>query len=391
MYRNTRFGELLKGFPRRSFQKLVEVTGSDKHYKRFRSWDHLVSMVYAQFSGCSSLREIEAGFNSQSIHHYHLGVGDIRRSTLSEANGKRDARVFERACGLLLQQASRQVRKELKDLIYLLDSTPIPLEGLGYDAWAAPHRTSRSQGLKVHMQYQPDAGLPTDMAMTPPNVPDVLLGRETRLEAGATYVFDKGYYDYNWWHQIDRADAVFVTRLKTNAGIKVTGALDIPPEDQAVILKDERIQFKNKRPGGHRVNDYHGREIRRVMVYRPDKDSPLVLVTNDFDRSAAEIALLYKQRWGIELFFKWLKQNLKIKQFIGRSENAVRVQIYTAMIGYLLLHRFRQTHQIGTSMKLLLTTLKTGLFQRMETEHTLEKRRRSRIRENQAVQGCLAL
>ncbi len=391
MYRNTRFGELLKGLPRGTFEKSVKQHQADKYSKGFRSWDQLISMIYAQISGSQSLRELEAGFNSQAAHHYHLGCREIKRSTLADANAKRNSDVFATVCGQLLQQAHRKVKKELKELLYLIDSTPIPLKGLGYDDWTSNNKNHRTQGLKVHMVLAPKDAAPVRMDITAPNINDVNMGRKIAIEAGATYVFDKGYYDYNWWYAINEQKAHFVTRFKKNASVKLVEKQLIPKEAQETILEDAVVQFKNKHPGGGRKNDYYDTSLRRIIVDRPNKDTPLTLVTNDFKRSAVDIAALYKQRWEIELFFKWLKQNLKIKQFLGRSENAVKIQIYTAVITYLLAQLYRKEHNMKVSLKMCLVELRACLFQRPNVEREAARKRRRWRLEYQELQGALAL
>lgn len=390
MYRNTRFGELLKGLSRGSFEKTVDQFQADKYSKGFRCWDQLVAMIYGQVSGCRSLRELEAGFNSQSIHHYHLGTRSIKRSTLADANAHKDVRVYEQTCKLLLSAMHRQVRKECSDMLYLLDSTPIPLKGLGYDRWTKENKTHRTQGLKAHMMIASTQGAPVYLDITPPNVNDVVAGHSIELEPGATYVFDKGYCDYNWWYQFTEKKAWFVTRFKSNAGLKLERELKVLSKDKGTILKDEIVAFKNRRPGGNRINQHYDTPLRRITVSREGK-APLVLATNDMKRPATQIAELYKSRWDIELFFKWLKQNLKIKQFLGRSENAVRLQIYIAIITYCLMWCYRKTQGLGASMHLCLAALKTSMFQRPEMERKVMRRRQREHWQRQQIQGILAL
>lgn len=391
MYRNTRFGELLKGLPRQMFEKNVFTYQGDRHSKGFTCWDQLLAMLFAQISGCKSLREIEAGFNSQSAAHYHLGCREIKRSTLADANAKRNVEVFSSTCEQLMQRVHRGVRSELKDLLYLLDSTPIPLKGRGYE-WAEEKHNHRTKGLKVHMLYAPEMAMPVHTAVTYANVNDVEQGREIAIESGATYVFDKGYCDYNWWYKLHQSNAFFVTRLKKNAGIEPVKSLKVPSDaKEQGILEDAEIVFKSRRPGGSRINAYHGTPLRRILVDRPDKDSCLVIVTNDFSRSAIEIAGLYKKRWSIELFFKWLKQNLKIKSFVGQSENAVRIQLYTALIAYLLAYLCHRAGKSAQSLKLWVIELKSGLFQRPEAEQFTATKRRRELQELHRIQGVLAL
>jgi len=394
MFTNTRFADVLKALPRKTFQNLVQAYNSDRYSKRFSSWDHLVAMIYAQLSGTRGLRELEASFNTQSLHHYHLGTGELKRSTLADANAQANAEqrceVFAALCNQLLQQTHRQLKRELKDLLYLMDSTPIALEGLGYE-WAEEKRTQRGRGLKVHLMISPEADAPVWSSITAPNVNDLDEGKRISLEKQATYVFDKGYCDYNWWYEIDQSKAKFVTRLKKNAGITIEKTRPIPCNAQGTILEDTTITFKHKHPGGHRINRYYGTPLRRIVVRRADKKSPLVLVTNDFKRSALKIAGLYKQRWGIELFFKWIKQNLNIKQFLGRSEIAVKIQIYTALIAYLLLQNYRKRHGYTESMKLCLAMLKSSLFQRPNSEYQHLHRWRFEQRQLQRLQQELPI
>lgn len=390
MYRNTRFGDVMKGLPRGGFEKIVTQFEGDKHSKGFRSWDQLIAMVFAQLSGCRSLRELEAGFNSETSHYYHLGSRSIKRSTLADANRSRSSDVFAAVCEQLMAQAHRKVRKEFGDLLYLIDSTPIPLKGLGYDDWSKDNHNHRTQGLKVHMMIVGNRALPVHTEITAANVNDIDAGRRMGIAAGSTYVFDKGYCDYSWWHRIEQSGAYFVTRLKRNAGIRCEKEQAIPEDEQRSILADEQVVFTNKCPGGKRKNAYQDKAVRRVTVNREGK-SPLVLVTNDFTRSALEIAELYKRRWGIELFFKWLKQNLKIKRFLGRSENAVKIQIYTALIAYLLVERYRQQSGVVQTLTLCLAELKAGLLSRPQVGiEAIQKRRRWRV-ERQTTQGVLAL
>lgn len=389
MYRNTRLGDVMKGLPRGFFDRVVEEAEADKYSKGFSSWDQLLVMVYGQISGSTSLRSLLSRYNSHKAQHYHLGTREIKRSTLADANGKRSTEVFTVLCGHLLQQAHRGVRKECRDLLYLLDSTPIPLKGHGHE-WTHAHKTARSAGLKLHMLYAPQAEVPVYGHITAPNVNDIEDARGLSIEEGATYVFDKGYCDYNWWHEIEQCGAEFVTRFKSNASlVKVQDRL-IPKDKQAIILEDSVVRFKHKHPGGGRVNHYQ-LPLRRIVVHRPDKARPLILATNKLECPAEEVAELYKARWGIELFFKWLKQNLKIKRFLGRSENAVRIQILTALIAYLLIHAFRRRHQITTSLHLLVAELSVTLFQRPQTDKYMANRYRRRRMEFEDMQRALPI
>lgn len=373
MYRNTRFGELMKGLSRDGFARCVDTYDGDKYSKGFKCWDLLLAMIYGQLTRSRGLRELEQGFNQQPVCHYHLGTRTIKRATLSEAYTKKDSRIFERLCQQLLQRAHRRVRKDMKELLYLIDATLIPLKGLGYDDWAPAHRDNRVQGLKVHMMYHPEQDVPIRVNTTYPKVNDIVDAREIELEAGATYVFDKAYYAYNWWHKIDQAQARFVTRFKRDAALVVLHQRKIAQSAKGIVLKDEKVRFKNKHPGGGRINHYE-KPLRRIVIAREGHRSPIILATNDLRSSALAIAMLYKKRWAIELCFKWLKQNLNIKRFYGRSENAVRIQLYTAIITYLLIAFYRTRHRLQHSMRECLILFSHALFQRPELENYYRQR-----------------
>jgi len=380
----------MKGLPRGVFDQAVRRHNADKYCKRFGHWDHLVAMLYAQWSGAAGLRPLETGFNSHAAHHYHLGTSAIKRSTLADANEKRPDTVFSETASWLMGRVSRKLRQQSNELMYLLDSTSLTLKGREFDQWTLANRTRNTQGIKLHVLFDAHKDIPVWHDMSAANVNDVERAFDVPIQAGALYVFDKGYNNYNWWNSIDEAGAKFVTRFKSNAGVNVVQELDIHTDAQGVVLKDEIITFKHRRPGGKRINLYHGKRLRRVTIHRPDKDTPIVLATNDLTSSALEISQRYKERWGIELFFKWIKQHLKIKQFFGRSENAVRIQILTALISYLLVALFNE--DAGSKKRTLWDSLcfvRATLFQRTETETAIHRRRRQETQTMAATQGCL--
>lgn len=373
MFSISRLQSVMKGLPRGQFDALVKAHGADKHRKGFSSWDQLLGMVYGHLSGAESLRVIEAGFNSQALHHYHLGSRSMKRSTLADANSRSSPTLFAAVAERLMAQASRQLRREGERCLYLLDSTSITLNGRGFDHWTATTR-SHNQGIKLHVLYSGHDQVPQQHSLSAVNVNDVTEALKLPIEAGAVYVFDKGYCDYNWWADIHDQGATFVTRFKRNAALRVERTLPVPATHADTILSDEIVCFSNPYPGGSRRNRYTA-PLRRIVVARPEHDSPMVLATNDLDSAATDMAQHYKDRWQVELFFKWIKQHLKIKRFLGRSQNAVHIQILCALIAYLLLAMYRKTHCIHTSMWLLLAELRATLFQRPERDATLHRRR----------------
>jgi IS4 transposase len=388
MFRINRFQAIFRPLPQQSFERIVAEHGADKHSKGFSCWHQLLALVYAQLSNASSLRTLEAGFNSNLGGHYHLGARPVRRSTLAEALGKRSPDVFAQAARLLMTQAKRSLRRDAGELLYLLDSTAISLKGQGFDNWAPALRSSRIQGLKLHLLMSNTDSLPLMHSITPAKVNDVSEGVKLPLEPGAVYVFDKGYCDYSWWHRMQEAGSLFVTRFKRNAALALEQTQPLDPQVPH-ILADEWVRFNNRKPGGGRQNPYR-RALRCITVAREGK-TPLVLATNDMHSPAALIAQRYQQRWGIELFFKWIKQHLRIKSFLGRSETAVHTQILTALIAYLLLHLLGQAQGSKQSLWMLLAQLRMGgLFVRPETDISYYRRRRQEAQALAQVQAVLS-
>lgn len=377
MFRITTFQEIMKGVPRGSFDSIVEKHNANKYTKQFGYWQHAVAMIYAQLSGASSLRELQAGFNGHVAHHYHLGACAIKKSTLADANSQRKEAVFADVVQLLMQKTSRSVRQQSKEWLCLLDSTPIFLKGREFDRWTEESKTRHTQGLKLHVLYDTKAQVPAWQSITAPNVNDVTKALDVPLKKGAIYVFDKGYCDYGWWREIDLAGAQFVTRFKCNAGISIEAERVIEEADKGLVISDQIVRFKHKHTRAKRKLHYD-RPLRCITIVREDKATPLALATNDLTSSAREIAQRYKERWGIELFFKWIKQHLKLKSFFGRSENAVRIQLLTALIGYLLVALYKQTHQLKATLWECLCLIRATLFQRKELDENREQKRRQK-------------
>jgi IS4 transposase len=327
-YSDSILGNLLKPISRRWFDALVDRHAGNAYDKSFGSWDHLVALIYAQLGGAESLRGLEMAWNANAHHHYHLGVGRLARSTLADANARRPLAIFSETFVKLSGLADRLTKREGGEMLRLIDATPIPLGKL--IDWAKGN--GRIRGLKLHVVYDPVSDNPTDIEITDANVNDIEVGTTVPIAAGCTYVFDKAYCRYDWWVRIDGAAAKFVTRAKTNARYrKVVGRpLRKCKGDGFTILDDAEVKLVSK--GDSRL----AIPMRRVRLKR-DSGEKLTLITNDLERSAVDIAALYKTRWQIELLFRWIKQHLKIRTFLGRSPNAIRLQLVAAMIAYLLL------------------------------------------------------
>ena len=359
------FQQLLKPLDRRLLNRIVAAHDGDRGVgcgpNAWTCVRHLRTMLFAQFAGLTSLREIEQGLAAHPGGLYHLDLRLPRRSTLSDAQVHRPAAVFRDICQMLIGQVSRAVRHEGKELIQLIDGSPILLRDPRF-GWAEADPYVR--GLKLHVGYDPRADVPDWVEIASPRVSELTIARNKPVVPGTVYVYDKGYLDFGWWHAIDAAGAVFVTRLKTNTKRRDVRARPVEGEG---ILEDNDVKIGHATPRGGARNRLFDTPLREILVERQGK-APMRLVTNDLTRPATEIAALYKERWRIELLFKWIKQNLKIKRFLGRSENAVKIQIYTALIAFLLLRMLRQTCATShrNQPKALITRIKVALFSRLD-------------------------
>jgi len=327
-YLDSIFGSLLKPIDRRQFQAIVERHNGDAYDKSFKSWDHLVTLIFAQLFRVDSLRGLTLAFNANAHHHYHLNVGKLARTTLSDANARRPVGVFADTFALLSDRVDRQTRREGTEMVRLIDASPIPLGKMC--KWAKWN--GRIRGMKMHVVYDPSGDCPRRVEVTPATVNDVEIGRQLTIEAGTTYVFDKGYYHFGWWKKINEAGAFFVTRAKVNTRLRVS-ARRTPRKrkgDGFKIIADAEVVLASR--GDSRLP----MPLRRISVRR-DKGGIITLITNDLKRTAIEIAALYKGRWQIELLFRWIKQHLDIRKFLGNNDNAIRLQVLAAMIAYLLL------------------------------------------------------
>ena len=335
-YQDTVFGGLMKAFPRWRFDKLVERHRADYRVRRLSSWSQLQAMVFCQLSGSRSLREVVGALERFPKSHAHLGMQPVRRSTLADANRVRPAALFEDVLEALVRELGRSSGRRGREMLRLVDATRV-LVGKRIESWEA------DGCVKLHVVYDPGADAPVYHAVTSVRTNDITPAKRFPIEPGATYVFDKGYYDFGFWAALDAEDCRFVTRLKKNSPTRLIETRAVDPEGP--ILAD-RVALLSTRLASSRKNPFD-KPVRLVTV-RIDSGRVITLLSNDLDAPAAEIAALYKQRWQVELFFKWIKQNLKIQRFLGTSENAVRIQIITALINYLLL----RLAQVGTRTEL---------------------------------------
>jgi IS4 transposase len=374
------FGRLLEPINRRQFQTAVDGLDGDAYDKSFRSWDHLVALIYAQLSGNDSLRGVVAGFNANPQHHYHLGTGKLSRSTLADANARRPVSIFAQTFARLSAMADRQMRREGAEMVRLIDASPIPLGKVcNWATW-----NGRIRGMKLHVVYDPLGDVPSCVEVTPANVNDVEIGREVPIKAGTTYVFDKGYCRFDWWQKINDSKAFFVTRPKTRIRLRAVRHRTVRKRkgDGFKIIADDEVKLTSK--GNSRLPI----PLRRIKLRR-EKGGVITLLTNDLARTAVEIAALYKSRWQIELLFRWIKQHLDIRKFLGTNDNAIRLQVLTAMIAYLLL-RITARANCVTMLPLRLAELVSQFLFTRRSIATIDKpppinpsRRKSRISPDQ--------
>lgn len=331
---------LLKHIPWSVFDRLVDEHQADARVRRLTTRSQLVALLYGQLAGAASLREIETALASHKGRLYHLGARQASRSTLADANAGRPHQVFSGLFAYMAARANRGLRRGAGEAVRLIDSTSLKLSSLSAP-WA--HFSTGVFGAKAHVVFDPDADQPLYLEITPAKTHDMVAAKDMPIEPGATYVFDLGYYDFRWWATLDAQGCRIVTRLKSHTPI--TPVQDLPLQDeplekgQSEILADQigRLPARQKNARKNPMQAF----VRIVQV-KLETGKILRIVSNDLSSPAREIADLYKRRWAIELFFRWIKQTLKIRHFLGTSENAVRIQIAVALIAYLLL-RLAQT------------------------------------------------
>ena len=244
----TTFEALLKPLTKELLLEVVKCFDSDYYSKTFKTYDHLIVLLYAQLHEIKSLRDLEIAFNSQEPLKKLLRCNDVRRSTLSDASSRRPAECFLWIAEKLMGLLPRKERKEVNKVVRKLDSSPIQLKGRGYDDWTLANKTLRCQGIKLHVEFDSEVEAPTRVELSRANIDDCSVGRTWPILSDTIYVFDKGYYDFNWWWSIDRKNSFFVTRLKKNAAIQIT---QVNKVNRNGILEDNLFVLKNKTPRGY--------------------------------------------------------------------------------------------------------------------------------------------
>jgi len=343
----TLFNQLVSFLSKYHFDAIVRKHLGDRYTKKYGAWNQLVVFLYAQATGKESLREIETGLSVHESAWYHLGIRSTKRSTLSDAHSKRDYRIFESTFYRLLEACVKltpENRFSFKNSLYALDSTMIEV-CLSLFPWAR-YRTTKG-ALKLHTLLNVRSGLPEFITISDGKQSDITeaKNRTAPIERESILVFDRGYVDYQWWNRLNESGIWFVTRPKTNQGIFVAGQ---HKKTDNRCLADENVYI-----GEYQNSDDYPSTLRRIIWRDAETGEIISFITNNFEFTPEQIAFVYKKRWEIELFFKWIKQNLKIQSFLGTSKNAVLSQIWTAMIFYLLVSYIKfQTKFKGSLLEL---------------------------------------
>jgi len=348
----------LQWFPRLEFEAGVREHKAERHARGFTCWQQLVAMLFCQLGHAQSLREICGGLAATEGKLRHLGILDCpKATTLSYANAHRPWQLYQSVFYTTLERCraealTRGQRKfQFKHKLLSLDASMVELCAESFD-WAKYKRTKGA--LKLHLVLDHDGYLPCYAVMTEGKTADVTEARKMRFEPGTLLVFDRGYSDYAWWLTLTRAGVNFVTRLKDSAWYGVVESRPTP--ENSNVLRDEVIVLVSQQEVGPPAR------LRRIEVWVEEKNENMVFVTNNLKLAARTIARIYKERWQIELFFKALKQGLKIKTFVGTTENAVQIQIWTALIAMLILKYLQLKSTFGWSLSNLIALLRQQLF-----------------------------
>ncbi len=352
---STLMGQLLQLIPRHVFDHLVDGLGwQGPKPRKFTYWSHLAAMLFGHWSARRSLRDLVFSLNRQARKFYHLGLALVKRSTLADANEQRPAVIFEKTYYKLYERLAQELGPQAQQAprIKIIDATTIDLCAAVFP-WAKFR--ARKGAVKLHTVLT--GLLPQCVIVTHGRTHDCRAVQDLRFEPGDLLIFDRAYLDYAWLYQLHQGDVWFVTRLKSNACYEVVQSRSAA----GPVLADELIRLSSAK-GQAAFPEL----LRRVHYRDPETGKEYVFLTNRQDLSALEVAELYRRRWQIELFFKWLKQNLKIKAFYGTSRNAVLIQIWTALIAYLLLVWLKFKSRVGLSLLEFIRLAQTMLLERCD-------------------------
>ena len=356
---NTILSQILKFVPRHEFESLAIKHHSGRSFRTASRWSQFVGLTMAQLSGRQSLRDIVDNLSAQAHRLYHLGSSKLTKSNLSRMNENKPHALYEALFGTLLQRCQATAPKHnfrFKNSLYSLDASTIDL-CLSVFPWA-DFRTTKA-AIKLHVGLNHAGYLPEFVSITEGSIHEVNIGKLLNFPKGSMIAMDKGYNDYGWYKQLTDKGIFFVTRLKTNAKFRVVGRRSVLKTKG--ITCDQTIEFT-----GVQIAKKCSTRLRRIGYKDATTGKKYIFLTNNFKLSAKTIADIYKARWQVELFFKWIKQNLKIKSFIGTSKNAVLTQIWIAMCVYLLLAIIKLQSKFKKSMQQILRLLQLNLFEKRD-------------------------
>ena len=379
----TVFSQVMDFLPQKKFRKCVERYSGNYRVRSFTCYDQLLCMAFAQLTYRESLRDIECCLRAMREKPYHMGIrGKVSRSTLANANETRDWRIYSDFAQILINEARRlyvddDFGLELKETVYALDSSTIDL-CLSVFPWARFRKTKGA--IKMHTLLDLRGDIPTFIWITDGKVHDVNVLDHLIPESGAIYVMDRAYVDFRRLYQLHQSSAVFVTRSKTNTGLR---RIYSHKSDKAAGVKSDQTVALT---GFYAKKDYP-EKLRRVKYYDENKGRSFVFLTNQFTLPAITIAELYRYRWRVEIFFKWIKQHLRIKKFYGTSENAVKTQIWIAVSTYLLVAIMKKRLKIELTLYTILQILSITLFEKIPIFQALTEQNYR----NQKVAGPIQL
>lgn len=357
------FSQFLDLLPRYEFQSIVNKYKGDYRTKAFKCWNQLACMIFAHIRQEDSLRDIDIALNAHASKLYHIGIKQCPRSTLADANERRDYRIYEEFAKSLMSRARRlyantQLAMDVDHAVYALDASTIDLT-LSLFPWAKFRATKGA--IKLHAMIDLRGNIPAFLYITDGKVHDVKAAPQIQIEPQGIYLVDRGYIDFSWLWSIEETKAFFVTRLKTS--IKWTRVISRPVDKSLGVRSDQDILLFSKQ-----TKAKYPKRLRRITFRDEEQNRTLVFLTNNFSLSSDTIAALYKARWQIELFFKWIKQNLMVKSFYGTSANAVKTQIWISMIVYLVLAIMKERFHLENNLSQLLHFLEVNLFERKPLE-----------------------
>ena len=363
------FAQLVEFLPQKTFQRIVMKYQGDKYIKSFSCWNQLLIMMYGQLSGCESLRELVCVMTAHSQKSYHLGFGksSITRSNLAKANANRDCKIFEEFAYKMISIAQgKRITREfvIAGRFYAFDSTTIDL-CLNLFWWASFRKAKG--GIKVHTLYDVVTQIPTFLHITQARVHDMNAMDEIPYEPNAYYIFDRGYFDLARLFTVNLIGSYFVIRQRGHLQYEIVEGEDLL-EGADNILFDQTIRLT-----GQQTRKKYPSLLRRIVYYSTEHNRSFTYLTNSFEVKAEHIALLYKNRWQVELFFRWIKQHLHVKSFWGITENAVRIQIFSAITAYCLVAIIEHDLHLNRSTFDVLRILSMSLFDKTPIRELFER------------------